>query len=91
MVFRELEDGTIVSRVKSIPDVIKIRLNDEEKKRLVQAAHVLNQTKHSTAMKQLALSIGANVVLEGFIGRILNEITENKRKNERTGYDAEFM
>lgn len=91
MALRELDDGAYVSRIKDIPDVIKVRLNSSEKKALARSMAILEQPKHSTALKQLALEIGANVVHEGWVARLLQSVFENKRKNQRTGYDAEYV
>ncbi len=89
MVFKRLDDGTIVSRVKKIPDVVKVRLNEEDKKLLAECKYFLEQPKDSTALKQLAL-LGANVVLDEKMANIMHIVFENKRKNKRWGYDAEY-
>lgn len=82
MVMRIKKDGTVSSEVIRIPDVIKVRLNDEEKLILDKAQQVLEQSKHSTALKQLCL-IGAIVVFDQKTKKIIDTIYANKRKNKR--------
>lgn len=77
-------DGTVRSEVEHDQDVLKVRLNDEERAILKKCQEILEQPKQSTALKQLAL-IGANVVQDEKTGKILEMIFDNKRKNKRTG------
>jgi len=65
-------------------DVIPVRLNEEEREELNVAKKILNQSKDSTALKQLS-SIGAKVLHDGLTGNIIKSIFANKRKNWRTG------
>lgn len=65
-------------------DTFTIWLNKEERKLLEQAKKVLEQSKDSTAIKQLAW-IGAKLIGEEKIGYLLGAIYSNKRKNKRLG------
>lgn len=63
-------------------DSFTIRLNAEERAQFEQDKKVIQQTKDSTAMKQLAY-IGAKVIHSQNIADILQVIIGNKRKNKR--------
>ena len=71
-------------RLKESDDVFTIRLNEEERKALEGYKKELNQPKDSTAYKQMAL-LGSNVLHHDFFMLGKNIVTENKRKNKRTG------
>ena len=90
MVLKRNEDGSYSSRVKNIPDVISIKLNEEEKDKLAFAMELFEQPKHATAIKHLAFDIAAKVLKDDLIGKVITTIFDNKRKNKRLGYDAEF-
>jgi len=90
MVLRRNDDGSYTSRVKSIPNVISIKLNEEEKELLAYAMELFEQPKHATAMKHLAFDVAAKVLKDDLLGKVIKTIFENKRKNRRLGYDAEF-
>lgn len=84
MAMKQLDDGTVVARAKSIPDVVPLRLNDDWKRWLVQDKEILEQTKDSTLLKQLAY-IGHIAIHDPLIGAILGSVLDNRRKNERAG------
>lgn len=63
-------------------DTFSVRLNEEERELLERSKKVIEQTKDSTAIKQLAF-IGAKVILEEKTSYILNTVIGNKRKNKR--------
>jgi hypothetical protein len=65
-------------------DSFTIRLNNNERENLEIAKSILEQTKDSTALKQLAL-IGAKVIQEEKVRYTLGVIYSNKRKNSRLG------
>jgi hypothetical protein len=65
-------------------DSFSVRLNENERQTLESAKSILEQTKDSTALKQLAL-IGAKVIQEEKTRYLLASIYSNKRKNERLG------
>jgi len=67
-------------------DTFTVRLNTEERSELERAKLMLKQPKDSTCLKLLS-SIGAKVIHNGLTADIIKVIFENKRKNERTGYD----
>lgn len=75
-------DQSITSRIKTISDVVPVRLNDEEKAKLAIAKEILEQTKDSTVIKQL-VEIGFIVLHDPTVGSILKTVFDNKRKNER--------
>jgi len=83
-------DGTIVSRVKEMPDVISIKLNNEWKRLIAELMEGLEQTKHSTIIKQSLLLTHTKVLNEEFTTKLLEIIFDNKRKNKRLGYDINF-
>lgn len=65
-------------------DTFTIWLNKEERQLLEQAKKVLEQSKDSTAIKQLAW-IGAKLIGEDKISCLLGVVYSNKRKNKRLG------
>jgi predicted DNA-binding protein (UPF0278 family) len=65
-------------------DTFTVRLSKDERELLNKCKYIIEQTKDSTALKQLAW-IGAKVIHEEKIGYILGTIFKNKRKNIRTG------
>ena len=77
-------DGTVSSIVERDKDILKVRLNEQERATLKKCQEILEQPKQSTALKQLAL-IGANVVQDKKTGLILEMIFDNKRRNKRLG------
>lgn len=56
------------------------------RKELTAAMLILQQTKPSTALKQLA-EIGAKVLFNQPVNQIIWTVTENKRKNKRMGIE----
>jgi len=67
-------------------DTFTVRLNKDEREQLNDCKRILKQPKDSTCLKLLS-SIGAKVLHDGLTGSIIKTVFENKRKNERTGYD----
>lgn len=65
-------------------DVITVWLNKEEREIFDKAKLDIEQTKDSTAMKQLAF-IGTKLLGEEKISYLLATIYSNKRKNKRIG------
>jgi len=65
-------------------DSFTVRLNKEERQRLDLCKYILEQSKDSTTLKQLAW-IGAKVLHDPKIDVLLQTIFKNKRKNKRTG------
>jgi len=65
-------------------DSFTIWLNQEERKLLEDCKRILEQTKDSTCMKQLAW-IGAKKIGEPSTRELLSMVFKNKRKNKRTG------
>ncbi len=65
-------------------DTFTIRLNPEERKQLNEDKELLQQSKDSTALKQLA-RIGSIVLHSQKIAAILEVVTGNKRRNKRLG------
>ena len=63
-------------------DAFTIRLNIEEREILNRSKKILEQTKDSTAIKQLAF-IGAKVLHEQKTAYILGTVFRNKRNNKR--------
>lgn len=90
MTLRKLDDGTVVSRIKSIPDVISVKLNDDWKRVIAELEEGLEQPKHSTIIKQALAIAHAKVLNDPQTSKILEIIFENKRKNKRLGYDLEY-
>ena len=64
--------------------VFSIRLNDEELLWLQDAAIILQQERLTTAIKQLA-KIGSIVLHDSKTREIIDNIFDNKRRNERIG------
>ena len=83
MTFR-IDKGMITSKVKEIPDVISIKLNDEWKEVLAELQILLEQEKTSTIIKQ-SLLITTKVLNQDLQQTILGVVFENKRKNKRLG------
>lgn len=65
-------------------DVTSIKFNEEERARILECQYRLQQTKPSTAIKQL-IEIGSKVVMDTEVGKLLEIVLENIRKNERLG------
>jgi len=65
-------------------DVFTIRLNKEERELLDKCKKILEQSKDSTAFKQLA-NIGTNVIHDKLMGGILVTVFKNKQRNKRHG------
>ncbi len=65
-------------------DSFTVRLNDEERKLLDLSKKVIEQSKDSTALKQLAW-IGAKVLHEEKTTFMLSLVFKNKAKNSRMG------
>lgn len=63
-------------------DSFSIRLNKEERELLNKAKILIEQSKDSTALKQLAW-IGAKVIHEEKIAHLLGVVFRNKRNNKR--------
>lgn len=70
---------------KKKADIFTIRLNDEERELLNRAKTLLQQTKDSTAFKQLAKIGYVYVLQDKKIATLLQTILENKRKNKALG------
>ena len=64
--------------------IVTMKLNMEEQGQLIKDKKLLQQTKNSTAIKQLWL-IGSKVLHEPKTKEIITTIIDNKRKNERSG------
>jgi len=63
---------------------VKLSKDGSERELLEKAKKLLEQTKDSTALKQLAW-IGAEVILDKKIRRLIDNVTNNRRKNKRLG------
>lgn len=65
-------------------DSFAIRLSKDgsERELLEKAKKILEQSRDSTALKQLAW-IGAEVILDQKIKRLIDNVTNNRRKNKR--------
>jgi len=61
-----------------------VSVNQEEDKLLQEDKKILQQTKDSTALKQLA-EIGHFVLHSSSAGKTLQIVLENKRRNKRLG------
>lgn len=61
-----------------------IKMNLEEYKELQEWKQLIQQSKDSTAIKQLA-RIGSKVILEDKMKSILDVVLNNYRKNKRLG------
>jgi len=75
---------TLDDNPKEKPDIFTVRLNKEERMQLDRDKIILNQSKDSTAYKQL-VAIGSNVLHDTSTGKVINIVFENKRKNKRLG------
>jgi len=71
-------------REKDRYENITVRLNKQERKELDEAKRILEQTKDSTALKQLA-EIGKIVLHRESTGKVLETLFINKRRNKRLG------
>jgi len=65
-------------------DTFTIRLNKMERARFEDDKKIIEQSKDSTAMKQLAL-IGSIVLRDDLMRSLFGVVFENKRKNARLG------
>lgn len=65
-------------------DTFNVRLNEEERKQFNEDKKFLEQTKDSTAFKQLA-AIGSVVLHDKKIAQILGVVVGNHRRNKRLG------
>ena len=65
-------------------DTFTIRLNPNERKQFDEDKQILEQSKDSTTMKQLA-AIGSIVLHDKKIAKILAVTTGNTRRNKRMG------
>ena len=63
---------------------VKLSKDGSERELLEKAKKLLEQTKDSTALKQLAW-IGAEVILDKKIRRLIDNVTNNRRRNKRLG------
>lgn len=63
-------------------DTFAIKLNKEERKELEEWKHLIQQSKDSTCLKQLA-RVGAEVILRSETKLINTIILNNYRKNKR--------
>jgi hypothetical protein len=66
-------------------ETFTISINKEERILLDQCKKILQQEKDSTAIKQLALEVGAKVLHEEKVLGILATVMNNYRKNKRLG------
>ena len=65
-------------------DTFNVRLNKEERKQFNEDKEILEQSKDSTAFKQLA-AIGSIVLHDKKTAQILAIATGNTRRNKRLG------
>ncbi len=65
-------------------DSLTIRLNREERLQLEEDKKIIQQSKDSTAIKQLA-RIGSQVIHDKKTAEILSIVQGNKRRNKRLG------
>ncbi len=65
-------------------DAFTVRLNTEERKQLEEDKKIIEQTKDSTAIKELA-NIGSIVIHDKKTAQIIRVILGNRRKNKRLG------
>jgi urease gamma subunit len=63
---------------------ISIKLNPEEQEQLLKDKQILQQTKDSTAIKQL-MALGSKVIHDKKIKELIEIVISNKRKNKRLG------
>ena len=71
-------------REKDKRENFTIRMNKEERFQLDEDKKVLEQSKDSTAIKQM-WQIGRIVLHDDLTGKISKEIMSNKRRNKRLG------
>jgi hypothetical protein len=71
-------------RAKDKRKIFTVSLNDKEIEGLKRDMKLLNQTKPSTALKQLA-KIGSYVLHRDKIGFLITVIRDNQRRNKKTG------
>ena len=92
--FRKTEQGYEEMKpfVKYVEDdkdfkkpILSVRLNKEEYLDLQVAKEILQQSKDSTALKQLAKIGMFNVIHDEKMKHLLGTVFGNRRKNERTG------
>lgn len=69
---------------KKREDTFTVKLNKEERNRLEEDKKFLQQTKDSTAIKQLA-EIGSEVLRNQKIKKLNQIVLNNYRKNKRLG------
>lgn len=66
-------------------DSFTVRLTEDfDRATLESCKRILQQSKDSTAIKQLA-AIGSEVIHDPKIAKLLEAVTNNKRKNKRMG------
>lgn len=65
--------------------ILSVRLNKEEFQDLQVAKKIIQQSKDSTALKQLAKVGMYNVIHDDKMKHLLSTIFGNRRKNERIG------
>lgn len=65
-------------------DSFTVKLNESERKVLEECKQLIEQTKDSTALKQMAI-VGAKVILSTETREILDILLNNRRKNKRLG------
>ena len=65
-------------------ETFTVSINKEERLRLNEDKKILQQTKDSTAIKQLA-ELGHNVLHSDLTGKSLRVVLDNKRRNKRLG------
>lgn len=68
-------------------DTFTVKLNDQERLEFEEHKKLIHQEKDSTAIKQLA-RIGAEVLLDEKMKKILDVVLNNYRKNKRQGVVA---
>lgn len=66
-------------------DIISLKLNEEERKKLEIIKRYMQQPKDSTTFKQCLELVFAKVIRGNFSKEILNIVTNNIRKNQRIG------
>ncbi len=65
-------------------ETFTVSINKEERLRLNEDKKILQQSKDSTALKQLA-ELGRIVLHDDITGKISKVILDNKRRNQRLG------
>lgn len=68
---------------KKKADTFTVKLNKEERILFEKLKYHLQQSKDSTAIKQLGLVLGAKVLLDNKMEAILKVVLNNYRKNKR--------